>query len=443
IVRALGSRAAVAVPLVARNRRLGVITLHAAPGQRPYDAADVALVQDLARRAALFLDNARLEADLRQSQKLEAIGRLAGGVAHDFNNLLTVVLSFADLLKAELPAGSRALEWLDQIRGAGERAASLTRQLLAFGRSQVLTPSVLDLNEVVRSLEKMLRRVVGEHIEFELALGQSVGNIRADITQLEQVIVNLVANARDAMPEGGKLTIETADATLDEPLGASAKPYVRLSVRDTGVGMDRETRERIFEPFFTTKGVGHGAGLGLATVLGIVTKSEGRMAVRSEPGHGSTFDVYLPREPSPASPVSLAEPTHNGDYPPERQATVLLVEHDPSVLKALCAALADGGFGVLSATRGEEALGVAARHEGPIDLLLSDVMMPGIQGPELARRLRVSSPGTRVLFLSGHARELPESARDLDASYLAKPVARDALLRAVRSALNQPPRPEE
>ncbi len=438
IVRTLGYVSTMAVPLVARGRRIGVITLYAAPGQRRYDASDVALVEDLARRAAVFIDSARLEAELRQSQKLEAIGRLAGGVAHDFNNLLTVVLSFADLLTKELPEGSRAAEWLEQIRAAGERAASLTHQLLAFGRSQVLTPTVLDLNEVVRSLEAMLRRLVGEDIEIELALGR-VAHVRADVTQLEQVIVNLVANARDAMPEGGKITIETADATLDEPFGAPAKSYVRLSVRDTGVGMDPETRERIFEPFFSTKKVGQGVGLGLATVLGIVTQSEGRMAVRSEPGQGSTFDVYLPRSTAPAK---RAEPAEKAERPSGRKATVLLVEDDAAVLRALCAALAGADFELLSATRGEEALRVAAEHEGPIDLLITDVIMPGMRGPELAARLREARPGIRVVFLSGHARELSERVMAPDATYIPKPVARDTLVRAVRDALARPAREE-
>src|SRR5687767_4500811 len=319
-------------------------------------------------------------ADLRQSQKMETIGRLAGGIAHDFNNLLSVIIAYSDVVLEELQESHPLREDVKNIREAGDRAAGLTRQLLAFSRKQVLQPAVLDLNGVVEGMAGLVRRLVGENIEVKTLLAPDLGRVRADPAQLEQVIMNLAANARDAMPAGGKLTIETANAELDETYTSShvaVKPgrYVMLSVSDTGVGMDESTMSQVFEPFFTTKPVGHGTGLGMATVYGIVKQSGGSIWAYSEPGRGSTFKIYLPRIEEPLDEVGekRIEPDN-----PRGSETILVVEDDEVVRKLTCQALRRYGYQVIEAANGNEALLACEKHRETIPLMITDVVMPQI-----------------------------------------------------------------
>jgi len=382
----------------------------------------------------------RLEDQLRQAQKMEAIGRLAGGVAHDFNNLLTAILGSADLLLDTLPPGEEAREEAGEIRAAGERAADLTRQLLAFSRQQVLEPRVLDVNTVLTGMEGLLRRLVGEDVDLRIVTGVPLGATRADRTQLEQVLLNLAVNARDAMPEGGKLTLETADvdfepATLRRHSGVEPGRYVMIAVTDTGAGMDAATRERIFEPFFTTKAQGKGTGLGLATVYGIVRQSGGFIWVYSEPGQGSTFKVYLPRVDAP---VEAAEPPRRA---PARLGTetVLLVEDETVVRTLARKVLTANGYTVLPAAGGREALALVAGHAGPINLLLTDVVMPEMSGRQLAEELRARFPALPVLYMSGYSDEavVRHGVVDVGSSYIQKPFTPDSLARKVRGVLDQ------
>ncbi len=348
-----------------------------------------------------------IEERLRESQKLEAIGRLAGGIAHDFNNLLTVISGGCELLGQRVPRAGVEAELLADIRDASQRAASLTRQLLAFSRSQVLSARVVDLDEVVTRLDGLLRRVIGEDVAFQCVLAPDAGRVRIDPSQLEQVVLNLVVNARDAMPHGGRLTIETRRVDLAAP-GAVAVgdlapgAYAVLSVHDTGTGMSPEVRSRVFEPFFSTKGPGRGSGLGLATVFGIVTQSGGHVAVRSRPGAGSTFDVYLPRVDDAIEeerPGEVAAPSGRGE-------TILLVEDEAGVRAFAQRALEQAGYRVVVAEYAEAALGVADRMAQPADLLLTDLVMPGgLNGVALAARLEARWPGLRVLLMSGYVED--------------------------------------
>lgn len=380
----------------------------------------------------------RLEERLQQAQKMEAVGQLAGGVAHDFNNHLTAILSFAGFAEAALPEGHAVRPDLAELRQAAERAAQLTRQLLAFSRRQVLQPRVIDLGEVVRGLENMLRRVLGEQVALCAQVSPGAGCVRADAGQMEQVIINLCVNGRDAMPEGGTLTIAVSEPDPGDP-GLRAElmlegPLVMLSVSDTGTGMDPETQLRAFEPFFTTKPVGAGTGLGLSTVYGIVIQSGGAIRVLSAPGRGSEFRIYLPRveeraeapEPGPApGPVRGSE-------------TVLLVEDEDVVRALVRRTLAGAGYRVLEASGPGEALEVASRHAGHIDLLLTDVTLPESNGVALWRQVAAQRPGLRVLFVSGHAGRHLEAARlgAGESAFLAKPFTPEALLRSVRGALD-------
>jgi two-component system, cell cycle sensor histidine kinase and response regulator CckA len=396
------------------------------------EASCIAHVVDLTERR-------RLEGQFRQAQKMEAVGQLAGGVAHDFNNLLTVILGYTDLLAAKLDPGSVELEDLNQIRTAGERAASLTRQLLAFSRQQVLERKVLDVNALTAHTEKMLRRLIGEDVELVTVLDPALRRVFADAGQLEQVIMNLAVNARDAMPRGGRLTIETANVELDEAyarLHGPVKPgsYVMIAVSDTGVGMNSDTLAHMFEPFFTTKERGKGTGLGLATVYGIVKQSGGYVWVYSEVGKGTTFKTYLPRveEGREAEPVPAAEPTSLVG-----SETVLLVEDEESVRALSRSVLTSYGYTVLEAGSGKEGLDVARRYPLPIDLLLTDVVMPEMGGLDLASRLEDIRPGVRVLYMSGYTDDavfrhgLLEKGR----MFLQKPFTPATLARKVREVL--------
>jgi two-component system, cell cycle sensor histidine kinase and response regulator CckA len=381
-----------------------------------------------------------LEAQIRQAVKIEAVGRLAGGISHDFNNILTAILGTTQLLQRELGPEAPHYADVEEIRRAAERAADLTRQLLAYSRRQVLAPRVLDLNAVVSGLDHMLRRLIGEDVELVNALAPELAPVRADPGQVEQVIVNLAVNARDAMPGGGKLTIDTANIELDGVFarghpGASPGSYVRLRVGDTGVGMDAATRAHLFEPFFTTKPVGKGTGLGLATVYGIVKQSGGYIWVDSEPGRGTVFAIFLPRTsgtPEPtASPQSPAPPARGTE-------TILLVEDEESVRTLSHRALSRLGYQVLAAPGGADALRVAERHGGPIHLVLTDVVMPGIGGRELVRQLAAVRPGTKVLYISGYSNEAIARHGVLDpgTAFLQKPFTPDGLASKVREVLD-------
>ena len=382
----------------------------------------------------------RVEEQLRHAQKMEAVGKLAGGIAHDFNNLLTAIAGYSDLLLLHLPEGEAAHREVLEIRKASDRAAALTRQLLAFSRRQVLQPKVLDLNQVVMNMEKMLHRLIGEDVELITSLASDLGQVKADPGQIEQVIVNLAVNSRDAMPEGGKLILETANVELDEHYATrheSALPgsYVMFAVADSGCGMDEATMSRLFEPFFTTKEVGKGTGLGLATVYGIVKQSGGYIRAYSEVGRGTTFKVYLPREKMVAEPVEKeALPL----YSPEGEETVLVVEDERMVRDLVREILSRQGYEMLEAGRGAEALEVSERHKGPIHLLITDVVMPGMTGPELARHLTARRPATKVLFMSGYTDDaiLHHGVLEPGTEFLQKPFTAGSLAAKVRHVLD-------
>ena len=379
----------------------------------------------------------RLEAQFRQAQKMEAIGQLAGGVAHDFNNLLAVIVGYSELALRELPAEHPQRKRIEEIRKAGERAAGLTRQLLAFGRRQPMTPVVLGLAHVVSGLEGMLRRLLPEDIEIATSFDGGGARVRADPGQMEQVILNLAVNARDAMPDGGRLTIEGSSAVLDERYCRShdVRPgrYALLAVTDTGTGMDAETQAHMFEPFFTTKEVGRGTGLGLATVYGIVKQHDGHVAVYSELGRGTTFKVYLPQVDAPARGEAVAStPKARGG-----SETVLLVEDDPPVRELSREVLDHLGYRVLVAPDGEAALETSARHQGPLHLLVTDMIMPRMTGRQLAEALRRSRPGIKVLFVSGYSNDVVVRSGALEEgmAFLQKPFTPDSLGRRIREVL--------
>ena len=381
----------------------------------------------------------RLEEQLLQSQKMEAVGQLAGGVAHDFNNILTAISGYADLLAEDLSDRPRQLEDIEEIRKAARRAAALTCQLLAFSRKQMLEPRIINVNDVVLNLDKMLRSLMSENIELKTVLAPDLSATRADQNQLEQVVMNLAINSRDAMPEGGSLTIETANVTLDQEYAArhvSVAPgdYVMVAVSDTGSGMDEKTKARIFEPFFTTKPAGRGTGLGLSTVYGIVKQSGGNIWLYSEPKKGTTFKIYLPAVHALPEDIGKPAPLETGQ---PGGGTVLLVEDDEQLRRLTHRSLATQGYTVLEADRGSTALDIARRHKGPIDLLLTDVVMPDINGRKLADTLRPARPGLRVLYMSGYPDGAIADHGMLEAgvAYLAKPFTTEAMLRKVREVL--------
>jgi PAS domain S-box-containing protein len=387
-------------------------------------------------------DRRQLEEQLRQAQKMEAVGRLAGGIAHDFNNLLMVIQGYADLMTERLAEGDPLRRNAEQIQTASQRATSLTRQLLAFSRKQMLAPKVLSIQSVVTEMEKILRRLIGEDVQLETSSVPDLGLVKADRSQIEQVILNLAVNARDAMPEGGRLTIETANVDLDESFSHSSVmlspgSYVMLAVTDNGCGMDAETQAHIFEPFFTTKEKGKGTGLGLATVYGIVKQSGGYVWVYSEPGRGTSFKVYLPRvwdeQTTPGRDRRI-----EGQALPQGTETVLLVEDEKGVRELAREYLEMTGYTVIEAENGHTALELAALHSGPIHLLMTDVVMPGISGRELSERVKAIRPDIRVLFMSGYTDQavVHHGILETDAVLLQKPFTVAALAAKLRDILN-------
>ncbi len=400
------------------------------------------VTRDVTARKQAEAAHERMEAQLRQAEKMEAVGRLAGGVAHDFNNLLTVINSTADLALEQLGGTGSVSEDLTEIRRAGERAAELTGQLLAFSRTQIVSPEVLDANAVLAEMRPLLVRVVRENIALEIQPAEDLKPVNADRSQLERVIMNLALNARDAMPEAGSLVIETRNAHYDQPPATITPPlspggYVALSFRDTGEGMDAETRERVFEPFFTTKEFGRGTGLGLSSVYGIVATFGGGVSVESEPGRGSTFCVYLPWAAS-------AAPTSEGPAvaaPHAGTETILVVDDEEALVRVAVRLLQQAGYTTLHASSAAEALGVLERHPGPIDLLMTDVVMPGMSGPDLADRAVALRPNLKVLYTSGYSDNaiLRHAIHDRTARFLEKPYTKEILRRQVRDTLGGPP----
>ncbi len=400
----------------------------------------IVFARDVTEQARAEQALKQAEEQLRQSQKLEAVGRLAGGVAHDFNNLLAIMKGHLEILAEELGAGHPGQRRTAQITAAADRAAALTQQLLAFSRMQVLQPRVINLNSVVEEIGGLLHPLVGESVELTLDLDQDLGCVLADPGQMGQVLLNLVVNACDAMPSGGKLTIRTCTAELDEAWARSHPPtlagrFVMLSVSDTGRGMDAETQARVFEPFFTTKGQGKGTGLGLATAYGIVKQSKGYLWVKSSPGHGASFQVYLPLVERHAEPdLPRIVPGY-----PLGEETILLVEDEDDVREVLRETLADFGYKVLTVKYGAEAIAASNHYPDAIHLLLTDLVMPGIGGPEVASRLVESRPGLEVVYMSGFVGDtlLKQDRTAPGGVVLQKPFARDALARVVRDAIDR------
>jgi signal transduction histidine kinase/ActR/RegA family two-component response regulator len=382
------------------------------------------------------------EDQLRQAQKLDAIGRLAGGVAHDFNNLLTIILSYTQLLRKSMPSESPMRADLDQVDEAARRAGTLTHQLLAFSRKQVLQPRVIELPGVVEGIEPMLSRLVGEDIELRAMVRPPVSRVKADPGQIEQVLLNLVANARDALPKGGTVTITTQNvATMEgenRPLdGMRPGPWVLLTVHDTGVGMDEATKARIFEPFFTTKEPGRGTGLGLAMVYGIIKQSGGFIWVDSAPGRGTTFRVYLPPVEDVGAPLAVPAAPPPA---PRGTETILVVEDEDPVRELAERCLRSQGYRVLAAVDGVAALALCEHHRGTIDLLVTDVLMPRLSGPDLAEQLTATRPTLRVLYMSGYPQGAVANRRTAfsEAEFLQKPFLPDDLARRVRAVLDAP-----
>jgi two-component system cell cycle sensor histidine kinase/response regulator CckA len=399
----------------------------------------IGVVADLTERKRAEKALGEMERQLRQAQKMEAIALLAGGVAHDFNNILSVILSYAGMLLNETQPGDPMRESLEEIRQAGQRAAVLTRQLLLFSRHKVVEPTVLDLNQILTGLDKMIRRIVGEDVELVLAAEAQVGRVIGDPGQIEQVVMNLVVNSRDAMPTGGKLTLETANVTLDQTfsdhhLGVKPGSYVMLAVTDSGIGMSKETQARIFEPFFTTKETGKGTGIGLSMVFGIVKQCGGSVWVYSEPGIGTTFKIYFPR--------SAREPDEVRKFTPPSvltgTETILLVEDEEQVRGAARSILARNGYNVVEVMHSAEALEVCGNSANLIDIVLTDVVMPQMSGPELVRRLVELRPEIKVLCMSGYTDETIERHGMLDSkmAFLEKPFTPEALLSKVREVLD-------
>jgi PAS domain S-box-containing protein len=393
----------------------------------------LAIQRDVTRRK-------QLEEQFRQAQKMEAVGRLAGGVAHDFNNILTVINGYSEVMLDQLKPENTHHKYASEIKKAGERAAGLTRQLLAFSRQQVLEPQVLDLNHVIANVHAMLKRLIGEDIDLVTVPRPDLGRVKADPGQIEQILLNLAVNARDAMPRGGKLSIETGNVDLDDSYTSGdfvvkPGPYVMLAATDSGTGMDAETQKRIFEPFFTTKEKGKGTGLGLSTVYGIVKQSEGYITVYSEMGHGTTFKIYLPRVDASAEVVRPVTTEVAGAHPHE---TVLLVEDDTPIRRLIFDTLKSRGYNVLQAQNGDEAIQLAGRYLDPIQLMLTDLVMPGMSGRVLAERMVALHPESRVLYMSGYTDDavIRHGGLGAGAAFLQKPFTPDAVANKVRQVLD-------
>jgi len=437
LVRAMKGEKVRDMELFVKNDVVSGVTVAVTATPLKYEETDgtggVAVVRDVTEKR-------RLEEQLLQAQKMEAIGQLAGGVAHDFNNLLLVMQSCAEFVLQELPEGDHKREDVGEILSATRRAGALTRQLLAFSRRQASQPKALDLNEIVSNIEKMLHRLIGENVELVTSLSPALGIVRADAGQMEQVIVNLTVNARDAMPDGGKLTLATSNVELTEEdvvtyPGVAKGAYVLLSVSDTGIGMDAATQKRIFEPFFTTKEVGKGTGLGLSTVYGIVQQSGGHIRLQSEPHRGTCFKVFFARVDAS---IETAQPKRSRTIPVKGAGTILLVEDDDAVRHVAARILRDNGYTVLETRRPSEALTICAESKSSIDLLLTDIVMPETSGPKLAEELSSRYPNLRVVYMSGYSGVAPVSTRGMlgDASYIEKPFAASALTEKVREALD-------
>jgi signal transduction histidine kinase/ActR/RegA family two-component response regulator len=398
------------------------------------------VVEPAAQLAAVLADRERLERQFYQAQKMETVGQLAGGIAHDFNNILTAIVGFGTLVGEQVANNDAASRNVREILAAANRASALTRQLLAFGRRQVLHPTRIDLNDTVGALAGMLRQLIGENIDLRIVCAAGLPAIRADLSQLESALANLVVNARDAMPRGGRLTIETAAVTLNDSyctahIGARPGEYARLSVSDTGIGMSQEVQARIFEPFFTTKEAGKGSGLGLATVYGIVKQSGGNIWVYSEEGLGTTFKVYLPVDTSERTALPHDEPAR-GQWSHGTE-TVLLVEDAPMIRRLARAIMERAGYTVVEAADAEQALEFADQHPC-IDLLLTDLIMPGASGVELADQLRANRPDVHVLYMSGYTDNavVRNGMLGESAAFLQKPFTPEELLRKLRQVLD-------
>ncbi|MFC1494566.1 ATP-binding protein [Thermodesulfobacteriota bacterium] len=383
----------------------------------------------------------KLEDQLQQAQKMEAIGTLSGGIAHDFNNLLTTILGNSDFIMADLKREDPLYEDMEEIKRAAERGSNLTRQLLAFSRKQITQPSILDFNELLTDIEKMLRRLIGEDVEMQIIPSSELWLIKVDLGQMEQVIMNLVVNAKDAMPKGGKLTIETSNEDLGKNFfhehGFAGQPgaYVRLSVTDNGIGMDKEIEERIFEPFYTTKETGKGTGLGLSTVYGIIKQNNGYILVDTTPEEGCTFDIYLPKTKEDMVSEKKEQPPVTKLIGSE---TVLFVEDDNSVRKLGRSVLKKKGYKVLVAEDGKDALRVSNAHDGSIDLLITDVVMPKIGGKELSERLQPLFPDIKVIFMSGYTDDaiVHHGILDSEVNFLEKPFTPEGLAKKTREILD-------
>ena len=415
-----------------RTKSGGVIDVELSTSEVTFEGEKLTLtvVTDITARR-------HLEDQLRQAQKMEAVGMLAGGVAHDFNNLLTIITGYSQLVLNTTPPNDPNRQSIEQVLKAGERAAELTNQLLAFSRRQTPKPKVIDLNFLVAGLSAMLRRLIGEDIELNLSLGTTVGRVRADPGQIEQVLMNLVVNARDAMPSGGEIVVSTTDVTIKEPVEGMSKnmrpgPYVLLSVTDTGKGMDAATTARLFEPFFTTKSEGKGTGLGLSTVLAIVTRSGGAVDVKTEPGCGTNVRVYLPRVDLPLAiePEAARQAARGAE-------TILLVEDEESVRRLVRETLNRSGYNVLDAAGSIEARRLLATHTGSIDLLITDMVLPRVSGSQLAAEFRAQRPSIKVLYMSGYDHSAANSDMlQEEVPFLQKPFTPSVLSAKVRDVLD-------
>ncbi|KAF0244348.1 MAG: putative hybrid sensor histidine [Planctomycetota bacterium] len=445
LAAASGLTSMVVAPILFGGRLLGSLEMFTAR-RRPQEAGMLPLLMSLGTILGEFIDRVRSQdaleqraAGLRRSERLEAIGRLAGGIAHDFNNMLTAILGFSDDLLRRVGPDSELRPDLEQIRRAGQRSADLTRQLLAFGRRQLLQPRIVDLGATLVSLEEMLRRLLGERIELLVRSAPGQWTIRVDPGQLEQVVLNLALNGRDAMPSGGRLTLEASNVDANEEFrkrhpGVQPGPHVLLTVSDTGSGMDEQTQARVFEPFFTTKAVGQGTGLGLSTTHGIVNQSGGHIWLASAPGSGTTFSVLFPRATEAARPAGRVPITSL-----EGKETLLVIEDEPAVLGMIKSVFESHGYSVLGAGNGEAAIAAAEANAGRIALVLSDVVIPGVNTRELAGKMRVLVPGAVYLYMSGYTSDVivQDGVLDESVNFIGKPFSPDAILTRVRGLLDE------